>query len=186
MTLVLQATILYNCILPSSCEYANDTVTLKHHKGHREHLHFLIVDYISILLKLAGDIESNPGPNVNEQKSEDLSICHINSQSLLNKIDLIAVELGAYDIVTVSETWLDPSIENRDITIPNFQMPIRLDRNRRGGGVAAYFKTNVPFIEKTELFVRGVEAVLAEVVLNKKRLLVGTFTFIQGLRTGTL
>ena len=175
MTLVLQATILYNFILPSSCENANDTVTLKHHKEHREHLHFLLVDYISILLKLAGDIESNPGPNVNEQKSKDLSICHINSQSLLNKIDLIAVELGSFDIVTVSETWLDPSIENRDITIPNFQLPIRLDRNRIGGGVAAYFKTTVPFIEKTELFVPGVEAVWAEVVLNKKILLVGTF-----------
>ena len=59
--------------------------------------------------------------------------------------------------------------------ILEFQMPIRLDRNRRGGGVAAYFRTSVPFIERPELLVQGVEAVWAEVVLNKKRLLVGTF-----------
>ena len=169
LTIVLQDTILCNYI--SSYKTSYDMSPGKYKE--KEYLHFLFTDYISILLILANDIESNPGPLGNVSK--DLSICHINSQSLFNKVDLIAAELGTYDIVTVSETWLDSSIESNDIKIPNFQMSIRLDRNRRGGEVAAYFRTSVPFIERPELLVQGVEAVWAEVVLNKKRLLVGTF-----------
>ena len=110
---VLQDTILCNYI--SSYKTSYDISPGKYKD--KEYLHFLFTDYISILLILANDIESNPGPLGNVSK--DLSICHINSQSLFNKVDLIAAELGTYDIVTVSETWLDSSSESNDIRIPN-------------------------------------------------------------------
>ena len=154
--------------------YADNSVKMKYTNiSFDQHLHFIFVDVISILLSLAGDIESNPGPVT--AHSRDLSICHINSQSMLSKLDLIAVELGIYDIITVSETWLDQTIENKDLILPNYQEPIRLDRNRHGGGVAAYFSKQVPFVERRELVLPNLEAIWAEVHLNNKQILIGTF-----------
>ena len=87
--------------------------------------------YISCIIQallLAGDIETNPGPYC----ERDLFVSHINAQSIVHKLDFIAVELGDFDI-TVSETWLDQSISSSTITIPGYQEPIRHDRNRHGG-----------------------------------------------------
>ena len=67
----------------------------------------------------------------------------------------------------MSETWLDQSIDSSEILIPNDQVPIHLDRNGRGGGVAAYFKQSIPYIEKTKLTLAGVKAIWAEVILIK-------------------
>ena len=57
--------------------------------------------YVSLLLLLASDISPNPGPET------PLSIYYINAQSMYNKLDQIAIKLGKFDIVTISETWLD-------------------------------------------------------------------------------
>ena len=94
---------------------------------------------------------------------------------MFNKLDLIALELSMYDIITLSETWLDQSIDTMDILIPNYQEPIRLDRNRHGGGVAVYISKSVPFVERKELQVPNLEAIWAEVHLSKMKVLIGTF-----------
>ena len=130
--------------------------------------------YIACIIQallLAGDIETNPGPFC----ERDLSVSHINAQSIVHKLDLIAVELGDFDIITVSETWLDQSISSSTITIPGYQEPIRHDRNRHGGGVAMYFKNSVPFTERTDLVLPNVEATWAEINLNNKKVLLGCF-----------
>jgi hypothetical protein len=44
--------------------------------------------------------------------------------------------------VAVSETWIDNTIENSSIDIPGFEI-IRKDRNREGGGVALYVRTDL-------------------------------------------
>ena len=137
-----------------------------------DHLHFIYLDFISILIRLSNDIHLNPGPPTAPHR--DMTICHINSQSLLNKVDLIAVELGKYDVITVSETWLDRTIDNSEIHIPNYQEPIRLDRDRHGGGVAVYFHKNIPFVERKELYIPNLEVLWAEIVLNGKKVLLGT------------
>ena len=143
------------------------------------HKHYEFVDIISMLLFLAGDLELNPGPNDSpldvSHNIKDLSLCHINVQSLVHKVDLVAVELSCHDIITISETWLDNSIENNDIAIPNFQPPIRLDRNRHGGGVAVYVKNNIPFNERADLYIPNLEAIWIEVNLGNRKVLIGTF-----------
>ena len=59
----------------------------------------------SLLLIISGDIETNPGPiNV---PNHDLCVVHVNARSLKNKIDLIEAESHQYDIITISETWLE-------------------------------------------------------------------------------
>ena len=134
----------------------------------------IYASYFVLILILAGDIETNPGPYI-ESIIKDLSVCHINAQSMLNKMDMIAVELGNFDVITISETWLDPSISDLDTTIPTYQTPIRLDRNRHGGGVAVYFKNTIPFVERKDLIVPNLEAIWAEVMLSNKKVLIGTF-----------
>ena len=129
-----------------------------------DHLHFIYLDFISILILLSNDIHLNPVPP--SAIHRDITICHINSQSLLNKVDLIAVELGKYDVITV--------IDNSEIHIPNYQEPIRLDRDRHGGGVAVYFHKNIPFLERKELHIPNLEILWAEIILNNKKVLLGT------------
>ena len=43
------------------------------------------------------------------------------------------------DIVCITETWLDNSISDNELTIPGYCI-IRLDRNRHGGGVLMYIR----------------------------------------------
>ena len=80
------------------------------------------------------NIESNPGPNIvsgkPNLKNGSLKIAHINACSLLPKIDLIELEMSNNDIILVSETYLSRDIDNEDIQLRGFQIPIRVDRNR--------------------------------------------------------
>ena len=96
---------------------------------------------------LIGHIESNPGPNIvsgkPNLKNGSLKIAHINACSLLPKNDLIELEMSNNDIILVSETHLSRDIDNEDIQLRGFQNPIRVDRNRHGGGVAIFAKPNI-------------------------------------------
>ena len=80
------------------------------------------------------NIESNPGPNIvsgkPNLKNGSLKNAHINACSLLPKIDLIELEMSNNDIILVSETHLSQDIDNEDIQLRGFQIPIRVDRNR--------------------------------------------------------
>ena len=131
--------------------------------------------YLVLILLLSGDVAENPGPVAESTVKKNLSVCHINAQSIYNKLDLIAVELSKFDIITVSETWLDQTISDMDLQIPQYQPPIRLDRNRHGGGVAIYFKKCIPFVERKDLYIPNLEAVWVEVNLCNKNILVGSF-----------
>ena len=75
------------------------------------------------------------------------SFFHLNTCSLLPKIDEIrqlAIE-NPFHIITISETWLDKSVSNSEISIQGYSDPLRCDREygNRGGSVAAYFKSSV-------------------------------------------
>ena len=59
---------------------------------------------------MTGNIAKNPGPG------NLISMCHLNAQSMHNKLDSIAVELSPFDIIALSETWLDQSIDSSSIT----------------------------------------------------------------------
>ena len=93
---------------------------------------------------------SAPDPESHSEESSDnditdhshnLSILHINAQSLRNKIDELELESEEAGIIAISETWLEPSIKNEDLQIPSFNDPIRRDRpNQPYRGVAIYFR----------------------------------------------
>ena len=87
----------------------------------------------------SGDFEKNPRPNsASSTKSDDLfpfsplqgnlSMVHYNVQSLASKTDIIEPELTNFDIVSLTETWLNYSISNEDLKFNEFQDPFRRDR----------------------------------------------------------
>ena len=67
-------------------------------------------------------------------KSDKIKIEYINAQSIQGHIDEIKLLINDrnVDILCVSETWLLPTVENRFINIPNFNI-FRQDEGRGGG-----------------------------------------------------
>lgn len=123
------------------------------------------------LLLLSGDIELNPGP-----PTQDLSVTHINTQSIRNKLDLIQAECVNFDIITVSETWLRDSDRDDSIGLIGFQNPIRLDRpNDPHGGVAIYLRNSLYCKHRIDLQIPHLEAVWVETKIGQESLLVGSF-----------
>lgn len=75
-----------------------------------------------------------------------LHFCHLNVRSLLNHFnDFKTYVLTAdYDIVGVTETWLQNYVNDDAVKIENYTF-IRLDRPGRGGGIGMYIKNNIQF-----------------------------------------
>lgn len=93
-----------------------------------EYLDFMVCYVIMSLLLLAG-IEPNPGPiseastissNISstycdlKMVKDKFSIVHYNIQSLTNKLDIIESELCNFDIICLTETWLDDRTLNNN------------------------------------------------------------------------
>lgn len=73
-----------------------------------------------------------------------LKICHINAQSLKNKIDEFRYifEQSDIDIICVSETWFNNSIMDSIVGLNNYKI-YRCDRKTPCGGVAIYVKNSI-------------------------------------------
>ena len=49
-------------------------------------------------------------------------------QSIVPKLDILLTELYKFDILTFSETWLNPMVNNHDLFMQSYQIPWRKDR----------------------------------------------------------
>ena len=71
-----------------------------------------------------------------------------NVQSIANKMDLIQSELCNFDIIYITESWLDGRTSDDDIKIENFKL-FRRDRpGDHHGGICVYVRNNVLFFSK--------------------------------------
>ena len=84
---------------------------------------FELLIILSLLLLKCGDVETNPGPDIDISLSSPnfslvtgpekeiikskFSFVHYNVQSLVNKVELIEGELHDFDVICLTETWLD-------------------------------------------------------------------------------
>ncbi len=129
-----------------------------------------------LLLQLAGDVESNPGPNNNDVTSncKSLSIFHLNTRSVRHKLDFLSEFLSEYLIVCFTETHLDDNICNENIKWPTFHDPIRKDRNAFGGGIMIYVSKCLSFKRRYDLENPIHEAVWIEVYLPQKSIILCT------------
>ena len=115
--------------------------------------------YLKMILVLSDDIEVNPGPfDSNQIKKEDFEVfnnkrlhfMHLNINGLLNKIEelhYIARSSNAA-VIGITETKLDNTVYDSEVTVDGYNNIVRKDRNRHGGGVTCYIRKNIFFNRK--------------------------------------
>ena len=151
-----------------------------------EHLNsFELMIVLSILLIRSGNVELNPGPNSSNTNSESFdesiisnyfSIVHYNIQSINHKIDLIGSELRNFNIICLTETWLNHNISSDSASIDNFKL-FRRDRqaDNPGGGICVYVNDNIYSRRRADLELLNIEGIWVEVNFHNRKFLLGTF-----------
>ena len=154
-----------------------------------------VMTWSFILLLCAGDIQPNPRPlsvsSSSDQSSSSnasndifsqltlnhhLSYVQYNVQSIVNKLDIIQTELFEIDILSFTETWLNPEIPTEDLVLQSYNTPERKDRHGEpGGGVMIYVKNGIYYKRRNDLEIRGVECIWIELIHNRKSILFGLF-----------
>ena len=150
----------------------------------------LLYTWLILLILLSGDISENPGPSDTESSDSDISkdsidlsifendfsVVLYSIQSLANKVDQLQVELSHFDVIALSETWLNPSISDDDIMFQNFQKPFRKDRiHNNYGGIIIYVKENIACKRRQDLENNQIESIWVELTLEAKSILLGLF-----------
>ena len=102
-----------------------------------------------LLISLSGDVELNPG--LKRKAIQTLSICHWNLDGIcahnFAKLSLLRAYVSAhkFDIICLSETYLDSSIDDGNLEISGYYL-IRSDHplNKNCGGICIYYKSFLP------------------------------------------
>ena len=143
---------------------------------------------IMSLLLMAG-IERNPGPlsEASALSAESVltmddsvikakfSVVHYNVQSLSNKVDLIQSELSNFDIICLTETWLDQRTIDDDLALNGFNLHRRDRPGDHHGGICVYVNQNIFSRRRNDLELPNIENVWIEVLLHNCKMLIGTF-----------
>ena len=135
----------------------------------------LITFWITILLLIqAGDVHPNPGPASNSSDSmsdssaisvlqssalsKHLSFIHYNVQSILPKLDILFTELCDFDILAFSESWLNASVPDEDLSFQLYHKPERKDPvGDSHGGVIIYVKESLHHTRRRDIEPNGIE-----------------------------
>ena len=131
---------------------------------------------LHLLLLLSGDIESNPGP----RDWADISICHVNIRSIRSNPEKLkhntSALTGKYDIITLSETWLNSMCSNSCLKLAGYQEPYRKDRedDTGYGGVLVWVSDQVAAKRRHDLEVNNLEALWLEIRTKNKKFLLST------------
>lgn len=164
-------------------------IGLHYHRHHRiKGLNLLsvfeLLIVLSLLLLKSGDIETNPGP-VSEQSFSSVSstmslnesmiknkfsLVHYNVQSLLNKKDILFSELSSFDIISLTETWLDQRTPDNDIEFNGYKTYRRDRVGDSHGGVCVYVNDNLYSKRRHDLEVPNVECIWIEVISHSKKI----------------
>ena len=128
-----------------------------------------------LLLLCVGDVELNPGPI-----SRNLfSFFHWNQNSICArgnvKIPLIEGynSVHHFDVLVISDSMLDSSISNNDISLEGFSKDIfRNDHpsNTKTGGVCLYYREGLSIKRRKDLEILQ-ETVVAEIHIARKKIL---------------
>ena len=78
-------------------------------------------------------------------------------------IRLIANKTNA-SIIGITESWLDNTVNDSEISIPGYCV-VRRDRDRNGGGVCVYVKSDMAYNVRPDLAHDNLEMVWVELLL---------------------
>ena len=101
------------------------------------------------MITFSGDVELKSGPK--RKAAQTLSMCHWNLNSIcahnFAKLSLLRayVSVHKFDIICMSETYLDSSIDDASLEISGYYL-IRSDHpsNKKRGGICIYYKNFLP------------------------------------------
>ena len=129
---------------------------------------------LAILLIVSGTVHINPGP----ESKKMLKIGNVNMRSLCpgtsHKVEDLHDTLCTHeqcDIVAVTETWLNNTIDDKQIELPEYQV-FRRDRDRNGGGVALYFTNSLPAKRLTDFDAFDIEVIAVETKINQRNVII--------------
>ena len=115
--------------------------------------------------------------------SKNIAMCHVNIRSLLCQNGVIprltllhnfATKENQFDIVALSETHLDNTINSNELDMEGYTL-FRKDRNRSGGGgVALYVKNELASYQDTSVNLEGIESLFVKISSNN-------FNFVCGV-----
>lgn len=144
---------------------------------------FLKTQVVMMLILMSNDIETQPGPIAEAQaygelpKVRGFKVGHLNSRSVRYKMDDLCIlfEQNSFDIMGISETWLDKSVDDSQVSVRGYDV-LRQDRkqDRRGGGTMFYIRNGVPYKRRSDIDTEIVESCWVEINRPKaKSILVG-------------
>ena len=114
------------------------------------------------------DIHPHPGP---DQSCANLSFCHINIRSInaANRLSAFFNQVAnKFDLITVSETWLETKHPDERYKILGYTGPYRLDRpDQRGGGIMVWVINSIIVKRRDDLSVRNLETLWLQLNLPK-------------------
>ena len=125
--------------------------------------------YRIVLLLLCMDVHVNPGPT---EHNDALTIFHLNTRSIRNKLESILDVCDEYDILCFTETHLNDNVPTSDLKINGFNKMFRKDRSCHGGGILVYTADHIVTTRRIDLESPTVETLWLEVTLQCSPLLI--------------
>jgi hypothetical protein len=123
--------------------------------------------------------------SVSDQSSDcsvlinNVSFPHLNVQSIVPKLDIITAEYSSYDILSFTESWLKPNVNDETLKLLGYKFPpFRRDRqNKTGGGVIVYIKEHINCIIRPDLQIDNIECLWIEIKFKNKSIYMEHFIF---------
>ena len=90
--------------------------------------------------------------NILKDTVTNLKIGCLNIRSLSKKLPQLSmfVKKHNFDVFGINETWVDASFNDKDLQINGYDI-LRKDRNRKGGGVCIYVKSDLKYKVLTDI-----------------------------------
>ena len=114
-------------------------------------------------------------------------IGHLNINSIRHKISILNdIIQDKIDIFLLCETKIDKSFPTAQFNLTGFETPYRLDRTVEGGGLLLYIRNGITS-KPLKLQASGIECILVEITISKKKWLVaGIYNPHENLTTSFL
>ena len=97
-------------------------------------------------------------------------IGHLNINSIRSKFEYLKDLIGNnIDVFLISETKLNDSFPLCQFMIDGYHVPLRIDKNDRGGGLLLYFREHIPCKKIIVDFDPLIEVIAIEINLKKRK-----------------
>ncbi|VDM04596.1 unnamed protein product [Schistocephalus solidus] len=116
-----------------------------------------------------GPVNRGSRPTVSTfQANRKLTFLYTNAQSILANLDKLKINVCELspDIISVTENWLSQHVDDREVTMTGYQIFRKDRKERQGGGVLTYVKSELTVLDKTYKLASTSEAIWLSVKVS--------------------